>query len=353
MDQNDRISNNTSGQEKNDALILHLDTLGLVNGCVDSVAQQRSYPEMLYNNTYGLSIFNKTSYDQVIRDIDRPDTGCLALITKCQSLADKLDSGGYGNNEKVNAACRKADEYCATRVEELYYDGGDFDIAAPRFNPYPPSFHFGFLARQWVQAALGVPLNYTGYSDVAYKAFIQTGDLVRGGRLADIGNLLDRGVKVAMIYGDRDHSCNCKWSSYLQPFGPSSAPMVMSKFQGWVEKTSRLRSTTGKKPVSGQPATRTSRLTAATLAVRSANTGTIHFRASTKPAAKFLLPTRNRLPDLPADHLRPRRRHGQIRHGIPTHLSHQGLAHNFPSQKRGAGQARRNMPHPESSLLLQ
>lgn len=226
----------------------------------------------------------------MVRDFNQPDTGCLALITKCRALADKLDPGGYANNEKVNAACRKADGYCMARVEERYYDAAsraDHDIAAPRHNPYPPSFLFGFLARHWVQAALGVPLNYTAYSDVAYRAFVQTGDSVRGGRLADIGNLLDRGVKVAMMYGDRDYSCNCKLSSHLHPFGPSSAQMVTFNLQGWVEKTFRLRSTTDKKPGSSQLATRTSRSTAATLAARSVNTGTFRFRASTKPAAKF------------------------------------------------------------------
>ena len=37
----------------------------------------------------------------------------------------------------------------------------------------------------------------------------KTGDFVRGKNLAILGELLDRGVKVALMYGDRDYQCNC------------------------------------------------------------------------------------------------------------------------------------------------
>lgn len=35
-----------------------------------------------------------------------------------------------------------------------------------------------------------------------------TGDFVRGHGLANLGTLMDRGVKVALVYGDRDYQCN-------------------------------------------------------------------------------------------------------------------------------------------------
>ena len=44
----------------------------------------------------------------------------------------------------------------------------------------------------------------------AATAFLKTGDFVRGHSLAILGNLLDQGVKVALVYGDRDYQCNCK-----------------------------------------------------------------------------------------------------------------------------------------------
>lgn len=36
------------------------------------------------------------------------------------------------------------------------------------------------------------------------------GDFVKGNNLDILGQLLDRGVKVALVYGDRDYQCNCK-----------------------------------------------------------------------------------------------------------------------------------------------
>lgn len=41
-----------------------------------------------------------------------------------------------------------------------------------------------------------------------YLVFNQTGDFVRGNNLAALGTLLDKGVKVALVYGDRDFQCN-------------------------------------------------------------------------------------------------------------------------------------------------
>jgi carboxypeptidase D len=38
--------------------------------------------------------------------------------------------------------------------------------------------------------------------------FNLTGDFVRGHGLASLGTLLDKGVKVALVYGDRDYQCN-------------------------------------------------------------------------------------------------------------------------------------------------
>lgn len=37
-----------------------------------------------------------------------------------------------------------------------------------------------------------------------------TGDIARGGFLEDLGDLLDRGVQVVLMYGDRDYIGNCK-----------------------------------------------------------------------------------------------------------------------------------------------
>jgi hypothetical protein len=83
-----------------------------------------------------------------------------------------------------------------------------YDIAAPSTSSFPHEYFVGFLNQPWVQKALGVPLNFTESSNSVYDAFERTGDTVRGGFLEDIASLLDAGVKVALVHGDRDFACN-------------------------------------------------------------------------------------------------------------------------------------------------
>jgi hypothetical protein len=74
-------------------------------------------------------------------------------------------------------------------------------------DPFPPEYYVGFLSQHWVQAALGVPLNYTESVTSVFEAFQITGDYPRGGFLEDLAYILDQGIKVAMVYGDRDYVC--------------------------------------------------------------------------------------------------------------------------------------------------
>ena len=85
---------------------------------------------------------------------------------------------------------------------------GWFDISHPGRDPFPPPYAAGFLNQAWVQKALGVPVNHTFASFAVGASFTSTGDMVRGGLLEDIAYILDHGVRVAMIYGDRDYACN-------------------------------------------------------------------------------------------------------------------------------------------------
>lgn len=51
-------------------------------------------------------------------------------------------------------------------------------------------------------------MNYTAGSQAVGYAFEATGDMARGGFMEAIGYLLESGVKVALMYGDRDYACN-------------------------------------------------------------------------------------------------------------------------------------------------
>ena len=198
-----------------DTYIIHLDTLGIVNGCVDLLIQELAYPTFAYNNTYGIQAINQSLYQQAVDNFNRPDTGCRDLIINCRNIAAVGDPDATGNNDTVNQACIAASVYCSNEVESQYINSSGrnyYDIAAIDPDPFPPSYYLGFLAQHWVQAALGVPINYTQSTNGVYNAFQSTGDYartdIRGGQLTDLAYLLDNGVKVAFMYGDRDYACN-------------------------------------------------------------------------------------------------------------------------------------------------
>ncbi|KAJ6569504.1 Alpha/Beta hydrolase protein [Mycena capillaripes] len=196
-----------SGNISTAAVPLHVDTLGLVNACVDNSVQTPTYPVFAYNNTYGLSVINATEYQTALAAVPK----CLNLTDTCRALADELDPEGWGNNPTVNAACRAAYGFCfGSPLQPFNAHGHDqFDFTQTTPNPFPPKFAAGYLNSREVQLALGVPLNFTGLSSAVSQIFIAgTGDFIRGHNLKILGQLLDRGVKVALMYGDRDYQCN-------------------------------------------------------------------------------------------------------------------------------------------------
>lgn len=85
---------------------------------------------------------------------------------------------------------------------------GGFDIAHPALDPFPSTNYFGFLNQGWVQAALGVPLNSSLLAFELALTFRATGDPARGGFVESLGALLDQGIGVTLMYGDRDYICN-------------------------------------------------------------------------------------------------------------------------------------------------
>ncbi|KAL8825675.1 MAG: hypothetical protein Q9170_007707, partial [Blastenia crenularia] len=213
-EQNMRIANKSISEE-GDEYIIHLDTLGIVNGCVDLLIQEPYYPEFAYNNTYGIQSINQSLYQGALDNFNRPDTGCKALILKCQALATEGDPNATGNNDTVNQACSDANIYCTNNVEAQYYNTSGhnyYDIASIDPTPFPPNYYLGYLSQHYVQGALGVPINYTQSTNGVYEAFNDIGDYartdIRGGQVQDLAYLLDNGIKVAFMYGDRDYACN-------------------------------------------------------------------------------------------------------------------------------------------------
>ena len=139
--QNEKIANKTITTE-GEMYYIHLDTLGIINGCIDLLTQAPSYPEMAYNNTYGIQVINETVYRQALDAWSRPQ-GCRDLILTCRALARDGDPMMYGNNGTVNLACMEADQFCSNQVEGpfFYGDRGYYDITHINPDPFPPPYY--------------------------------------------------------------------------------------------------------------------------------------------------------------------------------------------------------------------
>ena len=193
---------------------INLDTLGVINGCIDLLTQETSDPDYAYNkNAFGITAINKSQYDAAIKAYSKPG-GCKEQIENCLQLAREKDPEMYGNVTTVNEACFDTSTYCQAEVEAAYIftsKRGFYDISHCNLDPFPPNYFIGYLAEDKVQQALGVPVNFTLLSNTVGKAFNETGDYPRQDRLGyleDIGYLLESGVQVALLYGDRDFACN-------------------------------------------------------------------------------------------------------------------------------------------------
>lgn len=192
---------------------IHMDTLGIINGCVDLLTQDLSYAEFAYNNTYGIEAINQTVYEAAV-DSWHKEGGCRDQILACRALAAVGDPLSLGNNETVNGACHNASDYCSNALEGPYTEFGGrgyYDITHEVLDPFPPNYFMGYLSQSWVLGAIGAAVNWTESVESVYAAFQNTGDYARSdvlGYLEDIAYVLDQGIKVALVYGDRDYACN-------------------------------------------------------------------------------------------------------------------------------------------------
>ncbi|EHK26502.1 uncharacterized protein TRIVIDRAFT_133697, partial [Trichoderma virens Gv29-8] len=184
-------------------------TIGLMNACVDALVQLPAYPEMAYNNTYGLQLINKSTYMATKSSWDEP-LGCKSRIQACRKA---LGSSPYlGDNASINTLCHDANTFCGKNVANLIGASGAsfFDIGHRTHYLTDPGLYtyIGYLKQGHVQAALGVPVNFTDEAIQVAKAFSRTGDNLHRYYLESLGRALDNGVHITLAYGDRDYACN-------------------------------------------------------------------------------------------------------------------------------------------------
>lgn len=205
--QNERRRNDTSLQ--NCTVQINLASLGIVNGCVDDQVQMPFYPLFATSNTYGFQGFSSVRANLANASLYAED-GCLALISRCRTAQSVSDPDNTGSDAGVNELCSQAYTECYLDGLAPFVESGRsfYDISRTVPDSFPPSTYLEYLNTPKVQQAIGAVTNFTSLSSAVTKAFGETGDYVRGPILPRIGSLLDKGVRVALLYGDRDYICN-------------------------------------------------------------------------------------------------------------------------------------------------
>ncbi|KAI5921290.1 alpha/beta-hydrolase [Camillea tinctor] len=201
------VGNVTESEEPFDLVV---ESIGLVSSFVDPLIQFQYFPNISTRNTYGIKAYSETAADAAHKSWSRPG-GCKEQLEACKALTPNGYRDQYGGNIELGRVCGGAFIWCMQNVYAAYeIEGGrdPDDIVRYKHTPFPHPFAYGYLSQDWVMKALGAEVNYTQSSNALLGTFIQSGDTAFGGYLEDIESLLNAGVKVSLIYGDRDVSTN-------------------------------------------------------------------------------------------------------------------------------------------------
>ncbi|KAI4861267.1 alpha/beta-hydrolase [Hypoxylon rubiginosum] len=199
---NSSVSNST-------AVKIRLVSLGIVNGCVDDLIQAPFYPAMAVNNPYGLTAINSIRA-QMANASFYTSGGCRDQINACRAAVASQDPNNSGAPADVNRICEAAYNSCTENVMLPYSDAGRslYDISALLPDSFPPKQYLEYVNTAAFQAAIGTRLNYTETNSQVVSAFLSTGDYEREAMVPKLASLLNAGIRVGFIYGDRDYICN-------------------------------------------------------------------------------------------------------------------------------------------------
>jgi carboxypeptidase C (cathepsin A) len=230
-DKNAAIANGTLSRQKTVPVVLQ--SLGIINGLVEPLIQDKFYPTFAYNNTYGIQMLSLV--DQ-LNGVSNFTNQCAPAIQACRAAGPD----NFGDDTKINALCNRATSVCndLTLLAPLHgYD--PYDIRQKLRSPDPPAAYQEYLNDGPVLASIGARVNFTETSNYVAQGFLATGDLSRDDTLDELAGLLARGVRIAFIYGDADFICN--WQG-----GQAVANALANTFSnGTFTNSSSSSSTTG------------------------------------------------------------------------------------------------------------
>ncbi|KAI8961211.1 alpha/beta-hydrolase [Daldinia sp. FL1419] len=188
---------------------IRLVSVGIVNGCVDDLIQAPYYPVMAVDNTYGFPAINSVRAKMANASFYN-EGGCRDMINQCRTAVFTKDPDNSGSVPDVNQICEAAYKNCTNNVMLPYSDAGRslYDIAAPLPDSFPPRRYLEYVNTPAFQKAIGTRLNYTESNSQVASAFVSTGDYEREAMVPKLASLLTAGIRVGLIYGDRDYICN-------------------------------------------------------------------------------------------------------------------------------------------------
>lgn len=184
QNQNEAISNGMVIGE-----VIKLAALGINNGWIDPIIQEKAYIDFAYNNTWR-ALINDTQYSQLQ---EAYETRCLPLLQKCPGVAG------------TDTACLDADNACYNLVEGVVENGAvDFDvydIRQPSVDPFPPETYVAYLQRPDIMKAIGAQITYGECPDEPYYKIANTGDDARS-FLETLSTVVQSGISTLIWAGD-------------------------------------------------------------------------------------------------------------------------------------------------------
>lgn len=176
------------------AIHIDLENVLIGNGWFDPLIQYQAY--------YNFSVYpgNTYDYDPYNASVKAEWYNNLYGAGNCVDQTRQCYATGR------NDICSTADNFCASKVENMYdiYSGRDeYDMRELTPDPFPYSFYVDYLNSPKVQAAIGAYQNFSESSQTVGNSFSSTGDDDReSGTIQHVRNLLKAGVQVVMYFGD-------------------------------------------------------------------------------------------------------------------------------------------------------